>query len=68
MGAREVKAVLVRLLAVTATACTVGPMFKRPIVDLPPTFRGAPSDDAANATASAIRPGGMCSRTTDCAS
>ena len=45
------KALLVFLLAATATACTVGPTFKRPAVDLPPTFRGAPSDDAANATA-----------------
>jgi outer membrane protein, multidrug efflux system len=51
MGARDVKALLVPLLAVTAAACTVGPTFKRPIVDLPATFRGAPSDDAANATA-----------------
>jgi multidrug efflux system outer membrane protein len=51
MGAREVKALLVFLLAATATACTVGQTFKRPAVDLPPTFRGAPSDDAANATA-----------------
>src|SRR5204862_178984 len=48
---REVKALVVFLLAATATACTVGPTFKRPAVDLPPTFRGAPSDDAANATA-----------------
>jgi multidrug efflux system outer membrane protein len=46
-----VKAVLVLLLAATATACTVGPTFKRPAVELPPTFRGAPSDDAASATA-----------------
>jgi len=46
-----VKALLVFLLAATATACTVGPAFKRPAVDLPPTFRGAPPDDAASATA-----------------
>ena len=45
------KALLVFLLAATATACAVGPTFRRPAVDLPPTFRGAPSDDAANATA-----------------
>ncbi len=45
------KALLVLLLAATAAACTVGPMFKRPVVDLPPTFRGAPSDAAANPTA-----------------
>src|SRR5258707_7797296 len=51
MGAPEVKALLVFLLAATATACTVGPAFKRPAVDLPPTFRGAPSDAAANVTA-----------------
>src|SRR5258706_7380391 len=51
MGAREVKALVVFLLAATAAACTVGPMFKRPVVDLPQTFRGAPSEDAANATA-----------------
>ena len=40
------KALLVLLLTATATACTVGPTFNRPAVDLPPTFRGAPSDDA----------------------
>ena len=45
------KALLVILLAATVTACTVGPTFKQPAVDLPPTFRGAPSDDAASATA-----------------
>jgi multidrug efflux system outer membrane protein len=50
MGARELKALRVFLLAATATACTVGQTFKRPAVDLPPTFRGAPSADAANAT------------------
>jgi len=51
MGAREVKALLVFLLAATASACTVGAAFKRPAIDLPPTFRGASSDDAADATA-----------------
>jgi multidrug efflux system outer membrane protein len=51
MGAREVKALLVFLLAATGIACTVGPAFKRPAVDLPPTFRGAPSDAAASAAA-----------------
>jgi multidrug efflux system outer membrane protein len=51
MGAREVKTLLIVLLAATATACTVGPNYERPVVDLPPTFRGAPSDDAVNATA-----------------
>ena len=45
------KGLLVFLLAAGAAACTVGPTYKRPAVDLPPTFRGAPSDDAANATA-----------------
>ena len=45
------KGLSVLLLAATATACTVGPTYKRPVVDLPPTFRGAPSDDAANTTA-----------------
>jgi multidrug efflux system outer membrane protein len=51
MRAREVKALVAWLLAATATACTVGPAFRRPAVDLPPTFRGAPSDDAVHATA-----------------
>src|SRR5258705_721001 len=51
MGAHEVKALLVFLLAATATGCTVGQTFKRPAVDLPPTFRGASSADAVNATA-----------------
>jgi outer membrane protein, multidrug efflux system len=46
-----VKTLLLFLLAATATACTVGPTFKRPAVDVPPTFRDAPADDAANATA-----------------
>ena len=45
------KSLSVLLLAATATACTVGQTFKRPVVELPPTFRGAPSDDAANPTA-----------------
>jgi len=45
-----VKALLVLLLAATSTACTVGPTFKRPAVDLPATFPGAPSDDAAKTT------------------
>jgi len=46
-----VKALLVFLLVAPATACTVGPTYKRPAVDLPLTFRGAPSDDAATTTA-----------------
>jgi multidrug efflux system outer membrane protein len=46
-----VKTLLFFWLAATATACTVGPTFKRPAVDVPPTFRDAPPDDAANATA-----------------
>jgi multidrug efflux system outer membrane protein len=51
MGAREVKGLVVVLLVATATACTVGPTYKRPVVDLPPAFRDAPADGAANATA-----------------
>jgi len=46
-----VKPLLLFLLAATATACTVGPTFKRPAVDVPPMFRDAPPDSAANATA-----------------
>ena len=45
------KTVFVVLLAAAATACTVGPAFKRPAVDLPPTFRGAPSGDNTSAAA-----------------
>jgi multidrug efflux system outer membrane protein len=38
------------LLALALTGCMVGPNYKRPPVDAPPTFRGAP--DAAATTAS----------------
>jgi multidrug efflux system outer membrane protein len=46
-----VRALFVVLLAAIAIACTVGPAYKRPIVDVPPSFRGAPPDDAAGAAA-----------------
>jgi outer membrane protein, multidrug efflux system len=35
---------------VVLSGCTVGPNYKRPAVNTPPTFRGAPAD--ANSTAS----------------
>jgi len=46
-----VKAPFVFLLAAAATACMVGPAYKRPAVDLPPAFRGAPPGVAADANA-----------------
>jgi multidrug efflux system outer membrane protein len=36
------------LFALTLVGCAVGPNYKRPVVDAPPTFRGAPNDTPAN--------------------
>lgn len=46
---RSIQAVAIILTAAATAACTVGPNYKRPVIETPPQYRGA---DAATATAS----------------
>lgn len=50
MKQRSLLALMVLALAVAS--CTVGPNYKRPVVDIPPTYRGQTTEDANQTTVS----------------
>jgi multidrug efflux system outer membrane protein len=50
--------VLLSLVSFWAAACSVGPNYKRPIVDVPASFRGASTPEASSSAQPAAQPSG----------